>query len=81
MKTGLPWLLVEYDFGSDGVVSQCLPKDDIKTHDEHLQFHKYDKGKYRSSCWCEAKVNEDGLVVHNSADGREQFEESERKLS
>jgi hypothetical protein len=32
-------------------------------------------------CWCKPTVDEDGLIVHNSMDGREKFETGERKVS
>jgi hypothetical protein len=33
-------------------------------------------------CWCRPEYDEDeNLVIHNSADGREQFETGERKFS
>lgn len=31
-------------------------------------------------CWCKP-VDEDGVLVHNSLDGREAFEDGERKFS
>lgn len=31
-------------------------------------------------CWCKPR-EEDGVIVHNSMDGREKFETGERKLS
>ena len=30
-------------------------------------------------CWCSPTVNEDGIIIHNSMDGRERFETGERK--
>ena len=32
-----------------------------------------------NECWCGAESNEDGTIVHNAADGREQYERGERK--
>ncbi len=47
------------------------PVDDLREH----VIEGYGEG-----CWCGARV-EDGLVIHNSLDGREQFETGERKPS
>lgn len=47
-----------------------VPSDDIK---EHIL-----KGK---NCWCRPEMNEDGVFIHNSADGREDFETGKRRLS
>jgi len=33
------------------------------------------------SCWCKPAMNEDGVIVHNSMDGREAFELGLRKPS
>lgn len=32
-------------------------------------------------CWCKPETTEDGVIVHNSMDGREKFETGERKMS
>lgn len=32
-------------------------------------------------CWCFPEVNEEGMVIHKSADGREDFETGKRRLS
>lgn len=32
-------------------------------------------------CWCRPVENDDGVIVHNSMDGREAFETGERKPS
>jgi hypothetical protein len=34
-----------------------------------------------ASCWCGPIANDDGVIVHNSMDGREKFETGERKPS
>lgn len=34
-----------------------------------------------TECWCGAEEDDEGIVVHNSADGREAFETGERKPS
>ena len=31
-------------------------------------------------CWCNPEVTEDGVVVHNSADGRDDYEDGKRKV-
>ena len=41
-----------------------------------LRDHDTDK-----PCWCKAIEDENGVVVHNSMDGREKFETGERKPS
>jgi hypothetical protein len=33
-----------------------------------------------TDCWC-GPVDDDGIVVHNSLDGREMYERGERKMS
>jgi len=33
-----------------------------------------------TDCWC-GPVDDDGIVVHNSRDGREMYERGERKVS
>lgn len=42
-----------------------------------LREHSTDSDK---PCWCNLTI-EDGVIVHNSMDGREQFETGERKPS
>jgi hypothetical protein len=49
--------------------SQVWPIDDLKPH-------VIDGGP----CWCEPR-DVDGIIVHNSLDGREAFEQGERKAS
>lgn len=46
------------------------PADDLKEHTT--------EGK---NCWCNPIVDDEGVVVHNSMDGREKYETGERKLS
>ena len=46
----------------------CIPIHDLKDH--------MDEG-----CECHPEQNEDGLWVHNSFDGREKFENGERKTT
>ncbi len=41
-----------------------------------LREHSCDVSK---PCWCNPEVSEDGVVVHNSMDGREAYETGERK--
>ncbi len=43
-----------------------------------LREHKVDD---HTSCWCHPAIDEDGIVVHNSMDGREAYENGLRKLS
>lgn len=42
-----------------------------------LREHQVDGG----DCWCHPVEDEDGVIVHNSMDGREKFETGERKPS
>lgn len=47
-----------------------IPMDDDKEHQVSLE------------CWCCPELDEeDNLIIHNSADGRELFERGERKPS
>lgn len=48
-----------------------VPRDDYREH-------VVDRDK---PCWCRPVENDDGVIVHNSMDGREAFETGERKLS
>jgi hypothetical protein len=47
---------------------EVLPIDDAREHD------------YGEKCWCQP-FDDDGVLVHNSADEREKFERGERKPS
>jgi hypothetical protein len=44
---------------------------------DDLREHSTDSDK---PCWCHPE-EEDGVIVHNSMDGREKFETGERKMS
>lgn len=58
---------VEVEYES---VMHIVPVDDVK---EHLLARD-------GRCWCNPRVEWNGLVyVHNSADGREDYEEGRRK--
>jgi hypothetical protein len=48
----------------------------VPTND--LREHRTDSGIH---CWCRPKQDEDGLIVHNSMDGREKYETGMRKPS
>jgi hypothetical protein len=48
----------------------------IPTND--LREHRTDNG---IPCWCHPVEDEDGLIVHNAMDKREQFETGIRKPS
>jgi hypothetical protein len=43
-----------------------------------LREHNTDNGV---ACWCQPEENEDNLIIHNSMDGRERFENGIRKPS
>jgi hypothetical protein len=58
------------DFGG-GAAAQVWPVGDLR---EHVVDG--------TPCWCNPKyLEEDGIWVHNSMDGREKFETGERKFS
>lgn len=44
---------------------QVLPMSDTREHKLCT---------YSSSCWCDPTYTEEGILVHNSADGRERYE-------
>lgn len=46
---------------------QVIPVDDLREHS-------------LKNCWCEPR-DEDGVIVHNTLDGRELYERGERKPS
>jgi hypothetical protein len=46
---------------------QVIPVDDLREHSA-------------TGCWCRP-TDDDGIAVHNSLDGREQYERGERKVS
>lgn len=54
-----------------GKRTHVIPMNDI-------QEHICDVG---TTCWCNPTVDEDGVVIHNSADGREDFETGKRRVS
>jgi len=45
-----------------------VPRDDLRDHE------------LTHECWCRPVINEDEIIVHNSMDRREEYEEG-RKLS
>lgn len=47
---------------------EVMPRDDLREH------------AFGWKCWCKP-FDEDGIIVHNSMDGRERFERAERKAS
>lgn len=60
---------MEHDCGSQGPF-HCVPIDDLREHTLD------DNG----TCWCEPEHDEYyDLFIHNSADGREDYEEGRRK--
>lgn len=63
----MPWVR---EYGG-GLPQQVYPTDDLRRHDTE-----------GAKCWCRPTVEgtgEDAVVVHNSSDGREQYERGERK--
>ncbi len=47
--------------------THVYPVDDLREHSV-------------TDCWCQP-IDDEGIVVHNSLDGREQYERGERKVS
>lgn len=60
------WFLANFGLSQ---VKHLLPANDLRMHDG------------AANCWCQPETNEDGLVVHNSLDGREDFETGRRLVS
>lgn len=54
----------------DGRAAQVYPIGDLRDHTID-----------GCPCWCGAEKDEHGIIVHNSADGREKVEKGERKVS
>jgi hypothetical protein len=52
-----------------GWIVHVIPFNDAHEHEGSL------------GCWCHPVTDEDGIVIHNSADNREAFESGERKVS
>lgn len=52
--------------GLDDCYVHVVPINDLRDHDEN-----------GTGCWCRPTI-EDGVVVHNSMDGREKIETGER---
>jgi hypothetical protein len=48
-----------------------VPINDLREHNTDSDF----------ICWCHPTENDDGVIVHNSMDGREKYESGERKLT
>jgi len=64
------WHLISGPSETGGYVTHVVPVDDLKEHD------------LRSECWCYPDLHEDErMVVHHSADNREDFETGQRKPS
>lgn len=71
--TGLGWKLQEFEYeGILLLVSHVLPMDDLKDHNPNIRIKDH---ALRSQCWCTPMIDEDGLVIHNSMDGREKHED------
>lgn len=48
-----------------------VPTNDLREHSSDIEV----------PCWCKPFENADGVIVHNSMDGREAFETGERRPS
>lgn len=56
--------------GATDALPPCVyPLNDLRDHEPDSP-----------SCWCKPFLD-DGILVHNSMDGREQFERGERRVS
>jgi hypothetical protein len=49
------------------MIIHVIPVEDYREHDSTMQ------------CWCRPDLDEEGLAIHHSMDGRESYEEG-RKL-
>lgn len=81
MTAVLPWILYEVtydDWGEARVKHHIIPQDDLREHSKKLLTCG---DEYKSSCWCVAVVDEEGTIVHNAMDRREDYEISTNKLS
>lgn len=59
---------------ADDQIWHAYPEGDLREHETET----------RGACWCRPTIQYEGcgwLVVHNSMDGREDFEEGRRKPS
>ena len=63
--TGKKWEV--WERGDTGQ-RHVIPQDDLKPHD------------LINYCWCNP-VDDEGIIVHNSMDKREEYERGERKMS
>ena len=61
------WVLIGYEHWDE---QHVIPVDDLREHEE------------TPDCWCRpVEGDTDELWVHNSADGREEYEEGRRKAT
>ena len=68
----MSWLCCPSQYLSAGViVVHVIPLDDLKEHEQDI------------CCWCTptCSARDKDVIVHNAADGREQFETGERLMS
>jgi len=64
------WEVITGESEVGGNVTHIIPLDDAREH------------TLRGDCWCDPRLDyEDHIATHNSADGREQFETGQRKLT
>jgi hypothetical protein len=50
-------------------IYHILPINDIREHEESID------------CWCEPEEDINGVIIHNSADGREDYEVGLKKVN
>jgi len=56
---------------------QVLPSNDTREHLLETFAARAPDGRpsgYDKSCWCDPTYTEEGILVHNAADGRERYE-------
>lgn len=64
------WEVITSESEAGGDVTHIIPTEDIRDH------------TLRGDCWCDPRLDyEYWIAIHNSADGREQFETGERNLT
>lgn len=61
------WKVLILDFPSSLRETHVFPLNDFRLHQDE-------------DCWCGAKLDDENMLVHKSADGREEYEQG-RKVS
>lgn len=71
MTDALPWEVVRYEYDDLPQRNHVIPKNDLREHEGTLKTRR---DEVRSACWCGADIDEHGVVIHHSMDGREKLE-------